>query len=226
MLSQRGVDPPSRTSTRRRSSARKITEVKPTLLVEVPDASPTIVHLPDFGLGLGPTWLDLKGQMEMCYVIERCKCVRANLVKFPEVVVVVDRAEMSARGARQQGSWRGRRGPEALKRAWRSGELRRLKETGINDAAKRVQDILVCLAQTSPAVLLESFDSTGAGVLHCLLLSNTDKAIELAMQLVRLEPKLLFEVHKDMECFARGTHAHVTEKALARIEACREADRL
>ena len=40
-------------------------------------------------------------------------------------------------------------------------------------------------------------DFTGAGVLHCLLLSNTREALALALELLKYYPPLIHQVHVD-----------------------------
>ena len=131
----------------------------------------------------------------------------ANLVKYPDGIEVkhpdgVQLSEcMSSNQIEHGGMW-----SVAAKAAH---DMVGLKST--------VKQLLIELArrsglgdQEARQALLTSSDFTGAGVLHCLLLSNKPEAMDLALEMVKLEPKLLHVTHVEngsKNCLFKGEGA-------------------
>eukprot|EP00966_Prymnesium_polylepis_P102626 2377715-Prymnesium_polylepis.1 len=77
----------------------------------------------------------------------------------------------------------------------RNGMLESLAQEKVMHDVKNVRDRLVAWARSASdgerKQLRDARDQTGAGVIHCLLLSNNDLAARLALDLVRVDCKFL-----------------------------------
>lgn len=158
--------------------------------------------------GKRTVWLDLNAQMTLCFEVRGSRwTAHANLVKYPDGIEVkhpdgVQLSEcMSSNQIEHGGMW-----SVAAKAAH---DMVGLKST--------VKQLLIELArrsglgdQEARQALLTSSDFTGAGVLHCLLLSNKPEAMDLALEMVKLEPKLLHVTHVEngsKNCLFKGEGA-------------------
>ena len=151
------------------------------------------------------THFDCEKQLSLCWT-SGTHAVRANLTRYP-VVEVTDLTTppsplsrpVSSLSSEERQQLRGRLRRLLVEKA-ASGAARRLALSGVNDAARAVRHKLIASAHASSPTqraLLETADMTGAGVIHCLLLANTEEALDLSLCLVRLCPELLRRVHVD-----------------------------
>ena len=171
-------------------------------------------------LGSGGAWLDCTGQLSLCWKSAQTgrEC-KANLTKFPEVEQVAEIADVAVERQRslsmpssavpptpRRSATRklsrelakpARKFREILLAAFRSGQLERLIETGLGDLTRHARQLLLTLGRETPEILMRAQDFTGAGVLHCLLLSNTREALALALELLKYYPPLIHQVHVD-----------------------------
>lgn len=133
-------------------------------------------------------WLDLDGQMTLVFPHKLSgRLARANLVKYPEVQLT------DAVAGRQEAN---------------GAPMSITEMVDLSSSLSRiVRQTLLGIAGELPEALLRAADLTGAGVLHCLLLSNHDEALKLSLELIQTLPMLLHVTHVNNGgalCFFEG----------------------
>ena len=145
-------------------------------------------------------WLDLSNRLTLCWKPKGGREHRASLITFPDVEVGDSSTDTASGRHDVSGSWSlmqkadgprhsrmtGRmRWKELFISQLKSGEIKKMRLFGgMTKIARKVSHKLIRVANDDPSLLMDSFDYSGAGIIHCLLLANSEEALELALKLV------------------------------------------